>query len=699
MQATPNIPLVRDLCNERRYNEGLGTQKTKGRYSIMGGGFSGLPQAIDPGIALAPLIPSDVKPAGQDWSDEVALGIVLSDTQESIDYLNSKGLVPLGIEAADDLVRAYVKPRQWPDGKPRANLGMHVTLQAIEKILPALHMSLFGQGKKRPFIVTPVGKTKPEAARANASLLSWAMKQAKTKEEMRLTMKHALVYGWTCGSWGWESKHQRKKVYKKDAAGSMKGTLKETDIEIPFYECIDPKMLLFDPQLKRQDVQHGARYIIKQIYTNGYGLADYRDNDSYYNIPSDDELATFLTLKEEPTEDSLGSSKRAVWRDFQAALETESTTKDPMLQPLEILEYTTKDRIVAVLQRKLVIRNEANEFGRLNYQSCAFIDVLNSAWGWGVAKLLAGEQRLQSGVMNNYIDSLALTLNPVFQLIKGLGPGTQSVPMSPGKIITESGELKPLIVPDITKPAMECMAASDVRASEKVGSNGGSNMPNQAMRTAEGVNAFAGDVILRLQYWLEIFIDLVYLPTLEAFLEVMHEHLTPEQVNEILTSEEGKAYEGDITDVYNAETDVDVIAGANMMAKFAAAQLAPMIIQLVSSGPVAQQFETAGKKFDYTEFISETLDMMGWDLENLITDMNPADLQRVKEQNAALQRVQGDMALQQGKHQDNLSEIDAKASGQAGVAAVRQILKTHSEAATQDMENQQNPQSPQNENQ
>jgi hypothetical protein len=254
-------------------------------------------------------------------------------------------------------------------------------------------------------------------------------------------------------------------------------------------------------------------------------------------------------------------------------------------------------------------------------------------------------------------------------------------------------------VPDITKPAMECIAASDIRASEKAGSNGGSNMPNQAMRTAEGVNAFASDVILRLQYWLEIFIDLVYLPTLEAFLEVMHEHLTPEQVNEILTSEEGKAYEGDITDVYNAETDVDVIAGANMMAKFAAAQLAPMIIQLVSSGPVAQQFETAGKKFDYTEFISETLDMMGWDLENLITDMNPADLQRVKEQNAALQRVQGDMALQQGKHQDNLSEIDAKASGQAGVAAVRQILKTHSEAATQDMENQQNPQSPQNENQ
>jgi hypothetical protein len=238
---------------------------------------------------------------------------------------------------------------------------------------------------------------------------------------------------------------------------------------------------------------------------------------------------------------------------------------------------------------------------------------------------------------------------------------------------------------------MEMMAASDMRANEKVGANGGSNMPNQAMRTAEGVNAFASDVIQRLQYFLEQFINLVYLPTLEFFLELMHDHLTEEQINEILTESEGKAYEGDITDVYNAQLNIDVIAGANMMAKFAAAQLAPMIIQLVSAGPVAQQFETAGKKFDYEEFISETLDMMGWDVEHLISDMTDADLKRVQERNAALQRIQGDLQVQAAKHQDNLSEIDAKASGQAGVATVRSILKQHELGAEQTVAGEQVP--------
>lgn len=661
-------------------------------------GFETLPDAINEGVAQEPVTATEVRISDEQWDDETALGIVLSDVSDTLTYLQSKGLVPLGIENADDLVRAYTKPRQWPDGKTRANLSMHVTLQAIEKIMPALYMSLFGQGKRRPFIVNPVGQTKPEAARANASLLSWGVKQANLKEEMRISLKTALTYGFVMGEWGWESKTQRKKVYtaNKNDKGKPKSEWKTEDIEIPMYESLDLKMCGVDPGLKRQDVQNGAKFVFKQKYINGYDLEDMRDDPTYQNIPSQEKMAEFLANKEEPPTDTLMASKRAVWREFQAKLETEWTGKDPMMQPLELIQYTTGTRIVTVLQRKLVIRNAENEFGKLNFQSCAFIDVLGSAWGFGVAKLLAGEQRLQQGVVNNWIDGLALVLNPVFQLLKGIGPGTQSIAMSPGKIVSVSGELKPLAVPDVTKPAMEAIATSDQRASEKVGANGGSNMPNQAMRTAQGVQAFAGDVIQRLQYFLEIFINLVYLPTLEAFLMVMKDHLTIEQVQSILTSEEGKAYVGDINDVYNAEVDVDVIAGANMMAKFAAAQLAPMIIQLVSAGPVADQFEVAGKKFDYAEFTDEVLDMLGWDLENLVVDMTPEDKQRVQQKNAAMIKTQGDMALQNQKHNDDLENIDAKGSTQAGVAVVRTILKTHADQAAQALESMQNPESAQN---
>jgi hypothetical protein len=166
------------------------------------GGFLSLPNAIPEGQAQTPFVEQEVRAADEQWTDEVALGVVLSDVSSTLSYLQSKGLSPTGIDMADELVRAFVRARQWPDGKPRANLSMHVALQAIEKIMPSLYMSLFGQGKKRPFIVAPVGKTSPEAARANASLLSWGIKQANLKEEMRIMLKSGLTYGfaWATGT-------------------------------------------------------------------------------------------------------------------------------------------------------------------------------------------------------------------------------------------------------------------------------------------------------------------------------------------------------------------------------------------------------------------------------------------------------------------------------------------------------------------
>src|ERR1700675_3123225 len=128
-------------------------------------GFENLSAAIDPSLALAPVVEAEVRMEDDAWSDHVALGIVLSDTQSALNYLNEKGLSPVGLDMADDLVRAYVKPRQWADGKPRATFSMHVVLKTIEKIMTGLYMSLFANGKKRPFIVAPVGKTTPAAAR------------------------------------------------------------------------------------------------------------------------------------------------------------------------------------------------------------------------------------------------------------------------------------------------------------------------------------------------------------------------------------------------------------------------------------------------------------------------------------------------------------------------------------------------------
>src|SRR5579859_5485608 len=156
-------------------------------------GFEALDQAIQTGEALAPILPAEAE-FKDPWADEVALGIVLADIDSGIGYEQAKNFVTR-METADDLVRGYVRVRPWPNtDKARSALSIPVVLEAIEKILPFTHLSIFGSGKD-PFLVSPIGKTKPEAAKAWQSILRWAVRVSDFKEGSRLTMKTIFTYG------------------------------------------------------------------------------------------------------------------------------------------------------------------------------------------------------------------------------------------------------------------------------------------------------------------------------------------------------------------------------------------------------------------------------------------------------------------------------------------------------------------------
>ena len=577
-------------------------------------GFEQLDAAIrQPNIVLTA---ADVAFSDEDLSDEAALSIVLSDTQTAEQYLQSKSIIT-GLDAADDLYRAYVKPRMWPNGKPRSNLSMPLVLECIEKLMPALHLALWGNSNT-PFNLVPLGKTTPDAARAKSHVLTWAIKQAGLKEEMRRSLKTVLQHGFVVGNWGWESRDKSTKTYVRDDAGKVVKKKVTKQINQPTYKCLDLRRVLIDPACDTQDVRKSAKFVILQLSITANDLDSLRDDPTYKNVPTREELSNILANNHgAATIDSLSGSKSGTYRDMQAERDFQATSADPLQHPLEIIEYHSDDRIISVLNRMIVIRNEENEFDRKTQVSCAFIDVLGSAWGFGVAKLLSGEQRFQTGVRNSWVDSLALSLNPMFQLLKGIGTGTQQISASPGRVITESGELKPLIVGSVTTEAVNAIGDSDERAHRLVAANGGSGMPSQAMRTAQGVASFTGDIVQRLQYFLEIFQELIFIPVLEAFIEMCCDRLTPEQINEILTDAEGKAFEGDILDVYNASCSVEVLAGTKLTARQAAAQLVPMLVTLLSNVAVQQSLVVQGNKFAYDELINENIRPYGLEFEQL----------------------------------------------------------------------------------
>lgn len=638
-------------------------------------GFEVLPAALIPEVT-GRLTADQTAFEGEKQSDQAALSLVLGDVSIAEAYVSSKTLLRQ-FENADNNYRAFGLPKNWSGTEaPRAGLCPPVVMEAIEKLMPALMLAFFSDPK--PFLLERMGKTTQEIARMWEHVLAWAVKESGFKEEIRKTLKSCLLYGMGFARWGWKTEKRSKKTYTFNAQKKIVKGEESYEISHPTIENIEIRKILVDPSLREQDCRRG-RFVVAQIFTDANGLEDLRNDPSYKNIPSREELRDILSAGSEPATDSMAAGKNMSWRDDQAAKETDAQSVDPLKQPLELLEYVAGDRVIVVLQRKIVIRNDFTGFDRTTFLSCAFIDVPGSFYGFGVSQLLGGEQYLQTDVLNKWLDAAALHLNPAFTSEQGLQTTSQQVKVTTGKVIT-GPKLAVIPVPDLGPAAMNLLQTSEDRASRRVGANGGSDMPTQAMRTAQGVQSFGQDVVNKTQYFIEIFSELVFIPALEAFIDICKDNLQPEDVQRILSAADQKSWDAmkaDPLSFYCAELNVKVLDSTKLAARRNAAQLLPMLLNLAAAPNMQDSLTAQGKKFNWAELLDEAIDLTGWDLESLVVDATPQDIQRAMAiQSPQQAKAQIDAQSKQQDQQNILQQIEADGIQKAGVAVVKHVLQS-----------------------
>src|SRR6266478_3327766 len=301
-------------------------------------GLETLDTAISEQEARKPVTAEEAK-FTDPWDDTTALGIVLADIDAGIAFEQAKNFVTR-IETADDLIRGYVRVRPWPNSdKARSALSVPVCLEAIEKLMPVIYLSLWGSGKD-PYQVTKKGNTSSAAAEANQNLLRWAVKVSNYKEGSRLTLKTILSYGFGCGFDGWEIDEIEQRKYIKDDDGkiSRDKMLPAKTIQKPTYENGNLRNIIFDPGCPNQNPNSG-RWIAKRIQITAYDLDDMRDGDTYKNIPTREELSRILANKQEIAKDSMQPLKPNQTREYQAQDDKLPISKDPLMGPLELVEY------------------------------------------------------------------------------------------------------------------------------------------------------------------------------------------------------------------------------------------------------------------------------------------------------------------------------------------------------------------------
>lgn len=649
------------------------------------------------------------------WPDEelddlTALKIVTQDRASAASWLNELLWPELWQEF--DQVYLFRVPQQMWQGTdiPRASLGMPLVFEHVDSLKPKIMGAIFSS--EPPFMFKPKASVPMDLARANQMLIDWELRQSGFKNEIELGIQDMLIYGTAIWQAGWESYEVTRKVnvrkqpykFEQTPNGSVKVPQPDTDtliekeekteVNLPWLEHCELQTILVDPSLRHDNIQK-AKYVVKQSYLTPLDLDKLRDNASYKIPPREELLRLMFPPAEVPGANQLEQNTILVVNEFRAKPRWEASTVDKLQHPLEVWEYWTADRVITILQGRLVIRNEQNPDGHIPFFSSTFKRIPKSFYGMGIAQLIGNEQRLQQGVNNAFLDDLSLSLNGMYTKLRGANVSTQQIRTRPGGIIETD-------LPDGVKPMARnpipvaevgaILSTSDSRAARRTAANETSvqgvtpSEKSSITRTATGVSSMGEGTDQRIQSVIERFSLNVYVPYLEMVHRMNGRYLKPSQIDSILSQELGQVYQKyDAVDLVNAQGEFDILAAGRLQARAGLKQSLPMLFQFLLTEPVMSALQTEGKKVNVTELVKMTMDVTNYPApQDLITAMTPADMQRAQANSPQAQQQA------QMQHQQAMTGIQTQAKSQlleqenedrAGRDVLREQLKKADEGA------------------
>lgn len=647
--------------------------------------------------------------AGYWDTDSPALKLVVGDALKAEQAEQTKNYC-MGWAAARTLFESPYVARYWPGTQSEAaSIPFFTVATAVRGLTPQVIAGLFYENP--PFVPQERSGTTAQAARAQAALLGYQLEDIDFRQELTLGIDNCLLFGTAIFQYGWEKFERERKIIKRKAPVKIIPTgipgappTKITDSELEeeviteqvdrpcFEHIVNHREVLVDPSLNVPDIQK-AKYVVRRRYVTWEDLDKLRDQIGY-DIPSREKLLELFLPPQEPVEaatNELGS-RSPLW-DARAQPKWEDATVDPLQKPLELLERWDNKTYIVVLQKKLVIYNDRNVYGKIPFLSVGWWDVPGAFWSLGLGRTIGSEQRLQTGIMNLALDILNLNLNPPLVRVRGKSIPTQSIRIGPGKIIEVDAkdDLKPLERFAPVPEAMEMMAASQARA-EVVGANSitslgqaGSSGHSNLARSSAGAQGLMQGAASGLSEFVDKLANQVFVPFLYAMAEMNRAMLPEDQLDHIMSQELKETYlaedgtPGDNLDILNARVKFSILAGSKMQSRRNMAQALPLLSQTLASPALTQQLSVQGKKIDWLEITRMWFTAGEFpNYNDVVVDMNPQDLarQQAQTQQAAAQSKGAVQAqLQDQKFQQQQQLADSENIARAARDALREGWK------------------------
>jgi hypothetical protein len=485
-------------------------------------------------------------------------------------------------QTADRLYHGVVDKRYWDEARKseRASLAVPIVYDQIEAAYPKIMRALFDYAPTW-FEVEAQGGTTPAEAVQQRDVLAAYLKspfdetQLTAVAHLGMSVKQAEKYGDGAVKLSWD--HQLKR---------------------PILEWVDIRDLYMSPKTPGPCVDWSPA-VIERTKVRVEDLADMRGQEGI-NIPSDEILNYLAKLNP----DTVGDQSRRVQA---AATRTESHVNlietDPSHQDVEVLVYTSRERLIWILGRQWVALNGDNPYGFINYCKAPFTLVEGRPYGIGLPDVLEGDQKYAQGIRNLRLDNVNLALNPPRKQKQGAMTSGRPEVWRPGmkEIVTSIDESDLYKVDMVTGDALREEMIIHQGASKRTGINemaqSGMPTPSNANRSATGVSQQGMNVADRLSSAVKNVEDFMIVPMLYK-MRAMIKKFAPEQ----LVINDGTGVQQVQKATFDGPVKFTIEAASRMIARERLAMFLGPVSQLLFNDVVAKMAGQQNMTVDFVEW-------------------------------------------------------------------------------------------------
>jgi hypothetical protein len=548
----------------------------------------------------------------------------------------------------------------------------------ISSIVPKIMGGLFYEDP--PFLLRPRPGTTKEVVDAKTALFTSQLGFMGFQTQVKRTIDQMALLGTGIMKWGYTEYEKKEKKYKRKGEKTMvsRGAdippqyLDNPDsddfvvefegklVSHPWLKFTDIRTVLVDPGCRVGDIRE-ARWVIYRDY------ATYKDLDNLrgqmgYNIPEESVLKQmFFRSASSASPDNISMTiPEGMMGYLQHALpRSYKTSADPLQAPMEVLERWDNERVIVVLSyngHNILIRNEANPYGKLPFLSANWRDIPDSFYGQGLGLLIGSEQLVEQGITNLALDLLAYGLQPIAVRKKGYNVPTENITWSKGTIIDVEEDVdkafKFMEMPPVPGEAWQFIQQAQSSGAATSGANeqvvqgaGAAGVKTTGMRSGTGAAAVIQANASRLDGPTGQFVEQIFVPWLYIMDELDADLLPTKVLHQVLGDELGDIYNKNKVDhieFRESKIEYEVLAGSKLGAKKEMAQFLPVVIQLINNPTFVQMCSDAGWEFDAPAIFKTFADAAGFKFsQNFLKKMTP--------QRAAQHQANSPAALQQAQ--------------------------------------------------